>query len=111
MRYQATYMCLKQGHVCFNFHMSETGTLFLAQCFRTNRGRSCRWWPGLPHIRGTKVPMVLEAPAHPRHQGADAARGARTSSHQGADSGELPQMSETGTVFFLGRFIPLSDLT
>ncbi|TYG63092.1 hypothetical protein ES288_D07G284700v1 [Gossypium darwinii] len=49
----------------------------------------------LPHQQGPKLSMVLVAPVHPRHQG--------------ADSGELPHMSETGTIF-LCRFIPLSDL-
>ncbi|KAG4109532.1 hypothetical protein ERO13_1Z049357v2 [Gossypium hirsutum] len=61
--------------------MSETGTLFLAQCFRTNRGRSCRWCSWLPYIRGTKVPTV----------------------------GSSPTCLKRGQ-FFLCRFIPLSDL-
>ncbi|KAH1113888.1 hypothetical protein J1N35_007266 [Gossypium stocksii] len=43
-------------------HISETGTLFSS-----------------PHIRGTKVPMLLEAPTHLRPQRADIGRGSRTS--------------------------------
>ncbi|PPD66312.1 hypothetical protein GOBAR_DD36807 [Gossypium barbadense] len=60
----------------------------------------CRWCSRLLHIRATKVPMVVEAPAHPTtkvpmpleapthlsHQGADAALGSRTSQHQGTDA-------------------------
>ncbi|MBA0671929.1 hypothetical protein Goklo_024654 [Gossypium klotzschianum] len=49
---------------------------------------------GLRRIRGTKVPVLREAPAH--------------SSYQGAGCGELPNMSEMGIVCF--GPIPLSDL-
>ncbi|MBA0636310.1 hypothetical protein Godav_029102, partial [Gossypium davidsonii] len=49
---------------------------------------------GLRRIRGTKVPVLREAPAH--------------SSYQGAGCGELPNVSEMGIVCF--GPIPLSDL-
>ncbi|PPD66315.1 hypothetical protein GOBAR_DD36810 [Gossypium barbadense] len=45
-----------------NIRMSETGTLFFS-----------------PSIPGTKVPVVLEAPAHPSTKVADSVRGSRTS--------------------------------
>ncbi|PPD83800.1 hypothetical protein GOBAR_DD19270 [Gossypium barbadense] len=82
----------------------RTWTLFLAQRFRTNRGQSYRWCSGLPQIRGTKVPMVLEASAHPSHQGADTARGSYTSEPPRCRQCGAPHMSETGTVI-LGQKI------
>ncbi len=45
-----------------NIRLSETGTLFFG-----------------PHIPGTKVPMLPEAPAHPSTKVADGVRGSRTS--------------------------------
>ncbi|PPD67366.1 hypothetical protein GOBAR_DD35744 [Gossypium barbadense] len=83
----------------------------------TTVGESCGTTPtpsgGLdaPHLGsegGTKVPMLLEAPAHPStkvpmllealahlsDQGADGGRGSRTSKHQGADGARGPRTSE-----------------
>ncbi|PPS17155.1 hypothetical protein GOBAR_AA03424 [Gossypium barbadense] len=52
----------------------------------------CQCCSRLPHIRGTKVPMVPEAPARPKAYVADGVRGACTSKHQGGP--RLPMVSE-----------------
>ncbi|KAK8283456.1 hypothetical protein V6Z12_D08G096000 [Gossypium hirsutum] len=55
---------------------------------RTSEPPRCRWYPRLPHILATEVPMVAEAP-HDQWpilpMVVDGARGSRASKHQGAD--------------------------
>ncbi|PPD83795.1 hypothetical protein GOBAR_DD19265 [Gossypium barbadense] len=50
----------------------------------------------LSHQQGPKLPVVLGAPAHPRHQGADGARGSRTSEPPRCrNCSRLPQIRAT----------------
>ncbi|PPD75269.1 hypothetical protein GOBAR_DD27809 [Gossypium barbadense] len=50
--------------------------------------------PTLPYQQGPKLPMVLEAPTHLRHQGAEGAQGSGTSDLLGADGARGSGTSE-----------------
>ncbi len=110
MRYQATFMCLKRGHFFYPTlpHQQGPNFSFGARGSRTSKQQGYRWCLRLPHIRATKVPMLLEAPAqtgtkvpmvlealaHPSTKVAVGGRGSRTSEHQGADGARGSRTSE-----------------